>query len=263
MLKTTDQTFLHITEKNEARMFSGFTKYVSLAILAIFSVVGPALASPVSQPTIDNPCRITSSAPPEYLSLQQEITLTLNVLETLRSSCEDGVTTMTYENLLTNDEIAPLLSNPMYNLQGLPFLPANRSISEENVFIYTLQQSALNITLNFKFFTVFTTSLLNTSFTQLASKLAIVDEKLLELSCRLKSVISVAEERLTRSQRETDGKLYHTILATYETFEKKINFSSISEEKELLRYIYRGLNSVGEFTALWKDAVKLGKNIGK
>ncbi|XP_005103696.1 uncharacterized protein LOC101856278 isoform X2 [Aplysia californica] len=133
MLKTTDQTFLHITEKNEARMFSGFTKYVSLAILAIFSVVGPALASPVSQPTIDNPCRITSSAPPEYLSLQQEITLTLNVLETLRSSCEDGVTTMTYENLLTNDEIAPLLSNPMYNLQGLPFLPANRSISEENM----------------------------------------------------------------------------------------------------------------------------------
>ncbi|XP_005093996.1 uncharacterized protein LOC101852460 [Aplysia californica] len=114
-------------------MFSVSTKYVSLAILAIFSVVGTALASPVSQPTIDNPCRITSSAPPEYLPLQEEIALTLNVLETLRSSCEDGVTTMNTENLLTSDEIDMLMNNPMYNLPGLPLATATRNVSEEKM----------------------------------------------------------------------------------------------------------------------------------
>ncbi|XP_035824546.1 uncharacterized protein LOC101852910 isoform X1 [Aplysia californica] len=243
-------------------MLSVSTKYVSLAILAIFSVVGTALASPVSQPTIDNPCRITSSAPPEYLPLQEEIALTLNVLETLRSSCEDGVTTMTTENLLTSDEIDMLMDNPMYNLPGLPLATATRNVSEENVFLYNLDQSALNVTLTIKLLKTFTTSLSNT-FTQLAKNLAIVDEKLLEVSCRLDSVISVAEEGLTQSQRETARELYHAILATYATFENKIDFSPISDQKELTRYIYRGLSSLGGFTALWKDALELGTNIGQ
>ncbi|XP_005113511.2 uncharacterized protein LOC101862326, partial [Aplysia californica] len=114
-------------------MFSVSTKYVSLAIAAIFSVVGIALASPVSQPTIDNPCRITSSAPPEYLSLQEEIALTVNVFETLRSSCEAGMTTITTENLLSSGEINVLMDDPMYNLPGLPLATATRNISEENM----------------------------------------------------------------------------------------------------------------------------------
>lgn len=129
-------------------------------------------------------------------------------------------------------------------------------------FLYSLQQSALNVTLTIKIATALRMSLANT-YTQLASKLATVDETLRALSCRLESVISVAEAGLTQSQRETAAERWIVLLAQYDTFEEKLDFSPISDQKELMKYIFRCLNSIGDFMALWKDAVELGRNIGQ